>query len=179
MQSHTEDLLKRELEALPKLSPPPEAEARVLAAMRAAAQVRTRRHTGRFAGLAAAASLSSAALLMLWQPWTSPEERLVVTAADTPSDAQAALDDYLTLVEQSARLERALVALPQRTVMRAGTAGTIATLEDRIAHIDAELTLATAAGAENQYRTALWRDRVDVMNALLQVRYVNSQAFVF
>jgi len=179
MQSHTEDLLKRELEALPTLSPPPEAEARVLAAMRAAADARATRHVGRFAGLAAAAALVGAALLMLWQPWTGPTERVAVTAADAPSDAPAARDDYLTLVEQSARLERALVALPQRTVMRAGTAGTIATLEDRIAHIDAELTLATAAGAENQYRTALWRDRVDVMNALLQVRYVNSQAFVF
>jgi hypothetical protein len=67
----------------------------------------------------------------------------------------------------------------QRNVMRAGTAGTIATLEDRIARIDAELTLAAAAGAKNEYRTALWRDRVDVMNALVQVRYVNSQAFVF
>ena len=177
MQSHTEDLLKRELEALPTLSPPPEAEARVLAAMRAAANARATRHVGRFAGLAAAAALVGAALLLLWQPWTGPAERVTVTAADAPSDA--ARDDYLTLVEQSARLERALVALPQRTVMRAGTAGTIATLEDRIAHIDAELTLATAAGAENQYRTALWRDRVDVMNALLQVRYVNSQAFVF
>jgi hypothetical protein len=146
--------------------------------MRAAADARAAPHRGRFAALAAAAGLGAAALLVLWQPWT--DQVRPVTAADTSAGAAAALDDYLALVERSAELERALVSLPaQRNVMRAGTAGTIATLEDRIARIDAELTLAAAAGAKNEYRTALWRDRVDVMNALVQVRYVNSQAFVF
>jgi hypothetical protein len=63
--------------------------------------------------------------------------------------------------------------------MRAGTAGTIASLEDRIAQIDQELMFATAAGADSGRQATLWQDRVEVMNALVQVRYANSQAFIY
>jgi hypothetical protein len=181
MRFRTEDMLKSELAALPELTPPPEIEARVLEAMRAAAEARPMRHSRRPAllGAALAAAAAFAAALFLFQPRTGPAERPAQLAVDS-TPVQIPLDNYVALVEQSAELERALFALPApRAVMRAGTASTIASLEDRIAQIDQELTFATAAGVEGQGRAALWRDRVEVMNALVQVRYANSRAFVY
>lgn len=179
MQFRTEDMLKRELAALPELDPPPEAKARVLVAMRRAMAeppMRPRRLPV-FAAVALAATAAFAAVLVVWQIRGTPEEGALATAADP---LPITFEEYAALVAQSAELERALVGLPApRAVMRASTAGTIASLEDRIAQIDHELTLATAAGVESTQRAALWQDRVEVMNALLQVRYANSQAFIY
>jgi hypothetical protein len=180
MRFDTEDLLKRELAALPELTPPPEAEARVLAAMRrAAAEPRALRWKGpTFAALALAATAAFAAVLVFWQARNAPGEGPHV--ATNSAFAPLPLEDYAALVAQSAALERALTRLPApRAVMRASTAGTIANLEDRIAQIDQELTLATAAGVDSKQRAALWQDRVEVMNALVQVRYANSQVFIY
>jgi hypothetical protein len=128
-------------------------------------------------GLALAAAAAVAAVLILWQQRGVPEEGALATAEDP---AQISFEDYAALVAQSAALERALDTLPApRAVMRAGTAGTIASLEDRIAQIDRELMLATAAGVDSGQQAPLWQDRVEVMNALLQVRYANSQAFIY
>jgi hypothetical protein len=178
MQPGTEDLLKRELAALPELAPPPAAKTRVLAAMRRAAVEPPRRSHWQIglpaAVLAAAAAV--AAMLILWQP-REPEETTLATGGDPP---QVSFEDYAALVAQSAELERVLGTLPApRAVMRGSTAGTIASLEDRIAQIDQELMFATAAGADSGRQATLWQDRVEVMNALVQVRYANSQAFIY
>ena len=175
MQLRTEDVLKQELAALPELTPPPEAKTRVLIAMRrAAAEPPIRRwRSPAFAAVALAATAAFAAVLVLWQPRGAP----VATVEDP---APMSFEEYAALVAQSAELERALGTLPApRAVMRASTAGTIASLEDRIALIDHELALATDAGIESEQRAALWQDRVEVMNALVQVRYANSQAFIY
>jgi hypothetical protein len=85
---------------------------------------------------------------------------------------------YFDLVEQAAQLEELLAVMPApRRAMRAGTASTIVGLEDRIALIDAVLESSDAA--EPEYREALMRDRVEIMNALVNVRYAQSRAFVF
>ena len=177
MRSGTEDLLKRELAALPELAPPPAAKARVLAAMRRAAVEPPRRRLTYLAApaLALAAAAAVATVLVFWQPRSAPDEG-VFPAAEEP--LPLSFEDYAALVAQSAELERALVTLPApRAVMRATTAGTIATLEDRIAQIDQELMFSTAAGVETGQQAMLWQDRVEVMNALLQVRYANSPVF--
>jgi hypothetical protein len=93
---------------------------------------------------------------------------------------QAEPDAYASLIAESVRLERMLGQLrgPPR-VMSAGTAGTIAGLEDRIALVDEQLTFAAGRNVDPRQRAALWRERVDVMNALLQVRYAQSEGNVF
>jgi hypothetical protein len=178
MQPGTEDLLKRQLAALPELAPPPAAKARVLAAMRrAAVEPPRRRHWQIALPAALAAAAAVAAVLILWQPRGAPVETTLATSGDPP---QVSFEEYAALVAQSAELERVLSTLPApRAVMRGSTAGTIASLEDRIAQIDQELMFATAAGADNQQQATLWQDRVEVMNALVQVRYANSQAFIY
>jgi hypothetical protein len=179
MQPGTEDLLKRELAALPELAPPPAAKARVLAAMRRAAVEPPRSRPWHIAlpAAALAAAAATAAVLIIGQPRGGPEEGALATIEEP---APISFEEYAALVAQSAELERVLGTLPApRAVMRAGTAGTIARLEDRIAQIDQELMFATAAGADSGQQATLWQDRVEVMNALLQVRYANSQAFIY
>lgn len=169
MQARPEDLLN-----LPELEPPPEARERVLAAMRAAARGRG---TGRRRpAVAAAAALAVAAAgLALVGVWHGGRSDSSTTVGAPPSG-----EDYGLLVAESEQLERALEALPaQRRVMRADTAGTIAGLEGRIAAIDAQLLVAAATGLRPEQRAPLWRERVEIMNALVQVRYVQSSAFVF
>jgi hypothetical protein len=172
-------LLKRELAALPELAPPPAAKTRVLAAMRRAAVEPPRRghwHIA-FPAMAIAAAAAVAAVLLFWQPRGGPGEGALAT---DDGAVPISFEEYAALVAQSAELERVLGTLPApRAVMRAGTAGTIASLEDRIAQIDQELMFATAAGVDSGQQATLWQDRVEVMNALLQVRYANSQAFIY
>jgi hypothetical protein len=95
-------------------------------------------------------------------------ETTVVTDDLTRDD----LGDFAELLAESARLERALVAMPRHEgVIRVGTAGTIAGLEDHIAWIDAELSASAALEFDPSYQEGLWRDRVLVMNALVDVHY--------
>lgn len=179
------------LRALPPVLPNDAAGARILAAMEAA-RAKHRRRPGR-RGAALAASLGAAVLIAIaLRPSPVAETQVAAVprsagtqpakgpAPDSGFGTEASAPDYLALIEESVRLERALSLLPaQRMVMRGGTAGTIAGLEDQIALIDAQLTLAAGSGAEPQYQAALWRERVDVMHALVQVRYAQSRMFVF
>src|SRR5690606_38181684 len=83
---------------------------------------------------------------------------------------------YVSLIERSARLEQVLAQMreQQRPVISGATASTIAGLEDRIILIDEQLTLGAAEGMRPEEREALWRQRVDLMNALVHVRMAQS-----
>lgn len=83
---------------------------------------------------------------------------------------------YPALMQESARLDRALrrISYQQRPVMTGETATTIAGLESRIAVIDEQLTYGNARGVPQPERTALWGERVDLMNALVHVRYAQA-----
>ena len=87
---------------------------------------------------------------------------------------------YASLVAESARLERALNDITYRPrLVNVGTATTITDLQDRIAVIDERLMYAAAYGLQPQQTEALWRQRVDLMNALVKVRYAQAQRFGF
>jgi hypothetical protein len=171
--------LADEIGALPALAPPDAAEARVLAAMRdARGGGRSQRAYSRaasVAGIAAAAAVTvaiAAAAFRLGGP-ADPSQ-----TAHNGAGGSEAETPYVTLVAESARLEQMLSQLPApRRVVSGGTAGTIAGLEDQIAFIDDQLTIGAVGGLEPGSRHALWQERVDVMNALVQVRYAQSQAF--
>jgi hypothetical protein len=59
--------------------------------------------------------------------------------------------------------------------MSGSTAMTIAGLEDRIGMIDAQLTYSTARGVAQPEREALWGERVELMNALVHVRFAQAE----
>jgi hypothetical protein len=87
---------------------------------------------------------------------------------------------YASLVAESARLERALNDITYRPrLVNVGTATTISDLQDRIAVIDERLMYAAAYALQPRQTEALWRQRVDLMNALVKVRYAQAQRFGF
>lgn len=95
--------------------------------------------------------------------------------AATPAENDASLG---SLMARSRLLEEALRAAPETPrVMRASTASTIATLEDRIAMIDQQLSFPERPLNEAEAR-ALWRERVQLMDSLVQLRYAQARRVV-
>ncbi len=87
---------------------------------------------------------------------------------------------YTSLSSESARLERLLNEIRyQPRLMNAATATTIAGLQDQIALVDQQLMYSRVNGLQATQAEALWQERVDLMNALLQVRYAQAQRIGF
>lgn len=133
------------------------------------------RLAARVAPFAAAASVVALALFAALR-WTD---------APTPAPAQSrplivletgSLDALRT---RSQELEALLAALPERpAVARAGTSVPIESLEADVQWLDHQLSLADASG-ESPRTERLWRDRVEVMSSLVQLRYVEAQQVSF
>jgi hypothetical protein len=156
MHDGTEDLLK--LRELPELQPPPGVWERVLEAERArGARRRSWRHSAAMAAAVTVVAIGIGAYLLS-------------TPGSSDSDAS-----YAALVAESARLERVLAEMPApRPLMAGSTASTIVGLEDRIAFVDSQLSYAAAEDVAGPYRQALWGERVELMNALVYVRYAQA-----
>jgi len=195
--------LRHALRGLPEVAPPDGVWEQIVAAEREARPQGTpwRRYA---AGAGVAAAVAVVAILIIGAPprptgghatpptipvgnglstGTIGEPPSTVVGSDTPFDPDGLLvggrvvpASYPALVQESARLDRALRRLPrQRSMMSAETATTIAGLEDRIAVIDEQITYSNARGVPQPERVALWGERVDLMNALVHVRYAQAQ----
>jgi hypothetical protein len=180
--------MRSALEALPDLDPPEGAWKAIAAAER---ETRARRGNvlmQRVAGVGIAAAVAMAAILYLGSVARGPDDLVSTTTPNgAAGEAPAGPDDlvlggrvipasYSALVAESARLDRVLGQLRyQRPLMSGGTASTIVGLEDRIAFIDEQLTYGSARGLPQPERTALWGERVELMNALVHVRYAQAQ----
>ncbi len=102
-----------------------------------------------------------------------------VTAVDSPAFGGAAAT-YTSLTSESARLEQLLNEIPYRPqLVNAGTVTTISGLEDRIGQVDEVLMYGSVYGLQPEQTVALWQERVDLMNALVEVRYAQAQRFGF
>ena len=75
---------------------------------------------------------------------------------------------------ENERLEAILAQLPERRAMRGSTAFTVAELEDRIALLDERLSRVALEPNAPERAERLWRERVDVMHTLVQVRYADA-----
>ncbi|MEX2122336.1 MAG: hypothetical protein WD795_00450 [Woeseia sp.] len=83
------------------------------------------------------------------------------------------------LMVESRELEQDLRSLPnQPQLVRAGTAGTIAGLEDQIAAIDYRLNEASIRMTHEQMEL-YWRERVRLMNLLVQLRTAQAHRSAF
>src|SRR5690606_5025116 len=83
------------------------------------------------------------------------------------------------LMVESRQLEADLRALPDEPqLVRAGTAATIAAVEDQIAAIDYELNHSPTAMSDEQVEL-YWRERVRLMNLLVQLRAAQAQRHAF
>jgi hypothetical protein len=135
-----------------------------------------------------AAIAASVAAVAIWLVARGPDASVSEATAPATIVADEAGPDepllgtpaFASLVQESARLERVLDGLrAQPRVVRVGTAATIAGLEDRIAWIDDRLMFARPLGLSPVERQALYRQRVELLNALVQVRYADARRFSF
>jgi hypothetical protein len=194
--------VRRALSQLPELPPPDDLWQRIVAVEH---ETRPRSGAWRLAlGAGIAAAVAALAIFVMSSP-SRPTGGIVPTtripagedfttgtsAEPSPSDVgpetlldpdrpfvddRVVLTSYPELVQESARLDRVLRRMPhQRPMMSAETATTIAGLEDRIALIDEQITYSNARGVPQPQRVALWGERVDLMNALVHVRYAQAQ----
>lgn len=139
----------------------------------AASRARTRR-MGRIAPFAAAASIAALGLFatLRWLEAPAP-----TSVAGTPPIAHE-IESLDELRARSQALEAVLAALPQRpAVERAETTVPIESLEAQVQWLDHQLSSAGADGSSPEAEQ-LWRDRVEVMNSLVQLRYVEAQRVV-
>ena len=79
------------------------------------------------------------------------------------------------LVAQSRHLEDLLQQLPERPrIERVSTAAMIDTIEDRIQWLDFQLSDAPDSGLSEEQTRRLWRERVELMDSLVKVRYAEG-----
>jgi hypothetical protein len=79
------------------------------------------------------------------------------------------------LVAQSRHLEDLLQRLPERPrIERVSTAATLDTIEQRIQWLDFQLSDALDSGLNEQQTRRLWRERVELMDSLVKVRYAEG-----
>jgi len=198
--------MRNALKDLPELAPPDGMWERIVAVERAT-RGSSNVWSKRVAGLGVAAAVAALAVVLIatpsrprggLEPAAVPEvanDLLTDAGAEAPSSitgtmrvfdpdrpfvgARVVPTSYPALVQESARLDRALrrVSSYQRPVMSGETASTIAGLESRIELIDEQLTYSNAHGAPQPQRTALWGERVELMNALVHVRYAQATGF--
>jgi len=172
------------LRELPELAPPPGMWERIVAAERATRpRPGSRRKFVAAAGVAATL-LAAAVATVLYVASSPAPAPWAVRAAWAPPAAPPVRrlrePSYASLVQESARLERLLRQIEyQRPLMSGATATTIVGLEDRIAMIDEQLTYGAARGLEAPQREALWGERVVLLDALVHVRYAQSQPTAF
>lgn len=176
---------RQALRHLPMIDPPADLWPRVVARLALENGASTRQPSYWLARAAIAAGVAIIALWVVGHVAGAPEpdtEAPATIVAEQASQSRPLLGTpaYASLVEESARLERALDGLRyEPRVVRAGTAATISGLEDRIGWIDERLTFARSLGLSPAETLALYRQRVELLRALHHVRYAEAQPFGF
>src|SRR3954470_22523821 len=147
------------LKALPTLRPTRDRWPETAARLRAERLRRRTRQLG-FVGLAAAASVA-----------------LAVTVTDRPEPLQTNPNQISQVMERSQALETALSEYnPEGRVLDGRTARIAQELEDRIAHLDRKLEVTELAPkqARDEELLRLWRERVGLLDALVDVHVTRA-----
>lgn len=152
------------LAALPEFDPPRNGWEAVLAARQRRQAVRSRHWPVAFAAAALAAVGGLA-----WQ-LQSAERELAVQRSPAFDSIRNPGD---TMRAENARLEMLLATLPEMRAMRGSTAFTLSQLEDRLAFVDDRLSRIALEPNAPEIAEHLWRERVELMNSLVQVRYAD------
>jgi hypothetical protein len=174
------DLLQARLRELKDTPPPREVWQRIEAQARA-----ERLFRGRYFETAkwlSGAGIAAAVVLAVLNIPVPVEDVGDMDIADTPAVADidgSGPTNLNALMVQSQQIERDLRELPgQPRMVRASTAATIAALEDRIAAIDYRLN--HPAYRLTQVETEIyWRERVRLINSLLNLRRAQAQRMAF
>jgi hypothetical protein len=100
---------------------------------------------------------------------------------ETPTLAERDTNDELVaLIDQSRQLDLMLQELPNRPrVERVTMAATLDSIEDRIQWLDAQLTHGAVREQDEERMHRLWRERVELMDSLVKVRYAQAGTVSF
>ena len=168
------ETMRRRLAALPPVDAPPDGWTRLRARIEAAQRpAGPRRGSGVAAIAASCAMLALVAGVLLRETGPGAPELVAAPESVVPPPNLASIEE---LRDRSRLLEEVLAALPARpAVERAGTAVPIDTLQAQVQWVDHQLSVSGAEQAPPDLRERLWRERVEIMNTLLQLRYVEAQ----
>jgi len=177
------DLLQQKLRELPETTPPRAVWQRIEAQAKAEGMFAGGRLGEPMKWFAGAAIAAAVALFALRLP-LAPEAEAPINVFPTEPAYQETTGESASvnqlramnaLMVRSRELESDLRALPdQPQLAQAGTVATILDLEDRIATIDFVLNDAANRLTPAQSE-AYWRERVRLMNSLVQLRYAQAQ----
>lgn len=168
--------LRRQLNDMPRVPPDPSGweavQARIAARARGA---RLRAGAARFMVAASIASMAVIAAVEIAGQRGRPADPAPVAV----SRPVAGLDRIDDLQRTSLALEAVLAGMPPRPVVeRADTALPIEALEAQVQWLDHQMTLAGAGEMASPDAARLWRQRVEIMDSLVRLRYVETQRSV-
>ncbi len=168
--------LTDELQALPAAEPRIDGWADVQARLAAKKAAQARRKLG--LQLAAAASVAIIAVTATWRiadVVTEHPGSMAIELTPLTAEQALALDRVAQLQTQSQALDEMLSVIGERPVVeRAGTSLPIDTLETQVQWIDHQISVGDGE-IEPGSAERLWRKRVEAMNSLVQLRYVEAQ----
>lgn len=170
-------VMRTRLQALPSVDVPPAAWAGIRARMNESQSAPPRR-----SGWAIAAGVTVALVTgLVVRELVSRQEASSVASAPPPQIVSAATAVPLEeLVAQSRELDELLNYLPQRpAVERVSMAVTIDTIQQRVQWLDQQLSYAPDTGLDEAQAYQLWRERVDLMDSLVKVRYAEGNSLSF
>jgi hypothetical protein len=175
------ELLHARLRTLPDTVPPRAVWLRIETQARAEGLIRVRSLDAGVRWLVGAGIAATVVIALLQAPLgPSGGERVFPTEpAYVEQSHPMALRTLNALMVQSQQLEQDLRSLPEQPqLVRAGTAATIAAVEDQIAAIDYRLNDSPVRLSHAQMEV-YWRERVRLMNLLVQLRTAQTRGGAF
>lgn len=167
--------VRAEMQALTQLEPPEMAWDRIREAIPERNRAMAPRKVGLAAAVAAVVTLTVIGLIA-----GHSDRRATTELATTMGSVTQVIPHVEELVAQSQQLEQLLQSLPQRPrIERVSTAATIDTIEQRIQWLDFQLSVAPEEGLSEEQSRQLWRERVELMDSLVKVRYAEAGAMWF
>ena len=172
--------IRAQMQALPQLEPPAMAWDRVRQTIPERRTSLPPRRVGLAAAAAAAITLTIIALIARHGDRRSVDAPSILAADDQPGLHIPSIPHLDELVAQSQQLEQVLQNLPERPrVERVSTAATIDTIEQRIQWLDFRLSNAPDTDLSDAQSRQLWRERVELMDSLVKVRYAEAGSLWF
>jgi hypothetical protein len=169
--------VRQRMQSLAPIEPPALAWEQIAARLHAAETPRRSRMPWAFAAAAVVAVVSG----LLFRQFSAPiEEQSAAQLKREGRQDPVAASPLDQLVAQSQELDQMLQYLPGRpAVERVAMAATIDTIEERVQWLDQQLSYAHDTGLNDTQATELWRERVDLMDSLVKVRYAEGAPMSF
>jgi hypothetical protein len=168
--------MRAKLQSLPQLDAPSSFHEIQLAMARPAAAPR-RVVSARLVAALAFVTLTTIFFISLRDETAPPVARRGAEPVEqpTPPTDVIATARVPELVARSQQLEGLLQKLPERPrIERVSTAAMIDTIEQRIQWLDFQLSDAQDSGLNEEQTRRLWRERVELMDSLVKVRYAEG-----